>query len=240
MRRWLVSDVMTKDVVAVGETAPYKEIVETLARSEVSAVPVVDAQHRVVGVVSEADLLHKVEHSAPQPYPEHHAPLLDRRRRRAERAKADADTARELMSSPAVVIGPGASLSTAAKAIVDEKVKRLPVVDESGRLVGIVARSDLLRIYLRPDEAIRNEVVDQVLARTLWIEPDSLSVSVDRGVVTLAGTVDRRSTVGLVKRLVAGVAGVVEVANHLTYRRDDTPDLRRRRVAGPPLAFPKA
>jgi CBS-domain-containing membrane protein len=228
MRRWLVRDMMTGAVVTVGERAPYKEIVEKLSKHAVGAVPVVTEDRRVVGVVSEADLLHKMEFAGLEP----HLHLLERKRRRMARAKAGADTAADLMTSPAIVIGASESLTTAAKLMDAEGVKRLPVVDEYGHLVGILSRRDLLRLYLRPDDAIRDEVTDEVLLRSLWMEPGTVSVSVERGVVTLAGTVDRRSTVPLVVRLVGSVAGVVEVVDHLSYRYDDTADLHRHHLIG--------
>jgi CBS-domain-containing membrane protein len=226
MKRWSVSDVMTKDVVVVREETPYKEVVEILDRAGVSAAPVVDADARVVGVVSEADLLYKVEY----PAAEEHQQLLASRRRRIGWTKATADTARDLMSSPAVVTTASVSIAVAAKAIDEHRVRQLPVVDEFGRLVGIVARSDLLRVFLRTDDAVRDEIIEQVLVRTLWIEPETIAITVERGVAVLSGTVDRRSTVGVLHRLVEAVPGVVEVADHLTYHYDDTEDLRRRRV----------
>jgi CBS-domain-containing membrane protein len=228
MKRWTVGDVMTRRVVTVGEQATYREVVEQLAEHAVSAVPVVTEDGRVVGIVSEADLLHKMEFAGLEP----HLHLLERKRRRAARAKASADTASDLMTGPAVVIGVGESLTTAAKLMDAERVKRLPVVDERGHLVGILSRRDLLRTYLREDGAIRHEVTEDVLLRSLWIEPDTVTVEVERGVVTLAGTVDRRSTVPLVARMVEAVAGVVEVRNHLSYHYDDAPDLNRHHLLG--------
>jgi CBS domain-containing protein len=228
MKRWAVGDVMTVTVVTVGADTPYKEIVELLARNAVSALPVVTDDLRVVGVVSEADLLHKMEFAGLEP----HVRLLERRRRRLARAKAAADSAGDLMSAPAVVIGPAESLTTAARLMDAEGVKRLPVVDHHGDLVGILSRRDLLRVYLREDEAILADVTDEVLLRTLWIEPGTVTVVVKGGVVTLAGTVDRRSTVPLVVRLVEAVAGVVEVVDHLSYHYDDTADLNRHHLMG--------
>lgn len=228
MRRWSVRDVMTADVVTVGEAAPYKEIVDTLAAKAVGAVPVVGDGGRVLGMVSEADLLHKMEFAGLEP----HVHLLERKRRRTARSKAAADTARDLMSTPAVVVGPDEPLSAVARLMDTERVKRLPVVEPDGRLIGIISRRDLLRVYLREDKAIAEEVVEQVLLRTLWIEPDTVSVNVERGVVTLAGTVDRRSTVPLVVRLVENVGGVVDVVDHLTYHYDDTAELNRRNLMG--------
>jgi CBS domain-containing protein len=217
MKRHTVEDVMTRDVVSVRESTGYKDIVEILAGHALSAVPVVDDRERVVGVVSEADLLHKIEFSGLEPQTR----LLERTRVRTARAKAEADNARDLMTAPAVVIGPREAVAMAAKLMDAERVKRLPVVEVDGRLVGIVSRVDLLRLYLRDDSDIRREVTEEVLRRTLWLDPDELSVTVDKGVVTIGGTVDRRSTIGLVVHLVHSVEGVVEVVDHLTYHHDD-------------------
>jgi len=218
MRKHTVAEVMTTDVVSVPESAGYKEIVEALANREVSAVPVVDDDGRVIGIVSEADLLFKAQYAG-QPQPT--ARLWDRKRVRTARTKAGADTAADLMSSPAIAINPRDKVTTAAKLMDAEKVKRLPVVDEHGQLVGIVSRGDVLRLFLRDDEDIRREVRDEVLIRTLWIDPDAITVEVTHGVVTLGGTVDRRSTIAIVVEVVQSVAGVVDVVSHLSYHYDD-------------------
>jgi CBS-domain-containing membrane protein len=229
MRRWTVKDVMTESVVSVTDTTQYKEIVELLAKHAVSAAPVVDSANRVIGVVSEADLLHKMEFTGLEP----HVRILERKQRRVARAKAAGDSARDLMSSPAVTVSPDASLSAVAKVMDDERVKRLPVVDDQGRLGGIVSRRDLLRVYLRGDEAIRDEIRDQVLRRTLWVDPETITVVVDRGVVTLSGTADRCSTAQITVRLCESVDGVVEVVDQLRYEYDDTADLARSYLMGP-------
>ena len=200
----------------------HKDLAETLTRHRVSAVPVVNADGAVIGVVSEADMLFKVEHRDLQPQ----LRFLERKQRRVQRTKVSADLARELMSRPAVVISPAASVAAAAQLMDKEKLKRLPVVDAEGRLVGIVSRGDLLRIYLRDDAKIREEIVDQILVRTLWIDPSTIAVSVARGIVTLAGTADRRSTKHLIVRLVSGITGVVDVVDDLLYGYDDTAEIR--------------
>jgi CBS domain-containing protein len=202
MKKHTVAEVMTRDVVAVRASTGYKEIVETLANHSVSAVPVVNDEGRVLGVVSEADLLYKTEY-ADQPHPS--SRLWERKRVRAARAKAAADTAADLMTVPAVSIGPRDRISAAARLMDAEAVKRLPVVDEHGQLVGIVSRKDLLRLYLREDGEIEREIRDDVFLRALWIDPVDISIEVAQGVVTL----------------VQGVAGVVDVVNHLTYHVDD-------------------
>ena len=221
MKRHSVGEIMTRDVVSVRGTTGYKEIVATLAEHTLTAVPVVDDIGQVLGVVSEADLLHKVEMAGVQsPHR-----LLERKRARIARDKAEADVAYHLMTAPAIVIRAHDSVAHAARLMDLERVKRLPVVGADGRLIGIVSRGDILRLYLRDDEAIRREVTEEVLLRTLWIDPQHLNVAVDHGVVTLAGTLDRRSAIPIVLRLVHTVAGVVDVVNHLSYHYDD---VRRR------------
>jgi CBS-domain-containing membrane protein len=229
MRRQTVKDVMTRDVVSVAETTQYKDIVQILAERTVSAVPVVDDAGKVIGIVSEADLLHKMQYSGLEP----HVHLLERKQRRVARAKADSEEARDLMTSPALTVDSDTPLPSVAKTMDDERVKRLPVVDEQGRLVGIVSRRDLLRVYLRDDATIRDDIREQVLRRTLWMDPDMVTVTVDHGVVTLAGTADRRSTAQITVRLCEGVDGVVDVVDQLGYEYDDTADLNRRHLMGP-------
>ena len=215
MRQWTVEDVMTRDVVSVAPDASYREVVDALVESGVSAAPVVDAGGHVVGVVSEADLLHKVEAIGDEP----HRRILGGRR---ADTKATAAMAADLMTAPAVVIEPNASVAAAARRLESERIKRMPVVDTHRRLVGIVSRRDLLRIHTRPDADIRAEIIDNVLLRTLWIDPLTVEVDVVDGVVSLTGRLESRSLAGLVTDLVAEVAGVVEVIDRLTWEQDDS------------------
>jgi CBS domain-containing protein len=219
----MVRDVMTEDVITADPQTPYKEIVERMARGGVSALPVVDEGGRVVGVVSEADLLHKVEVSGE----DSHRRLLERRRRRAHREKAAGDSAGEVMTRPAITIAPDATLAEAARLMEAEQIKRLPVVDPQGRLVGVVSRRDLLSVYTRPDDDIRRDIIDRVLRGVLALEPSQVDVTVDEGVVTLTGQVNRRSTTEIAVRLVRGVEGVVDVVNRLGYEYDDSEDIHR-------------
>ncbi|HEY8474459.1 MAG TPA: CBS domain-containing protein [Natronosporangium sp.] len=217
MRTWRVQDVMTADVVTVNEDTPYREIVDVLQEHRISAAPVVDQDRRVVGVVSEADLLCKIEYLG---QPQERRIFASRRRRKAE-AKAHGERAKNLMSAPAITVVPGTSLTAAAKLMDEARVKRLPVVDPLGKLVGIVARSDLLRVYLRPDREIERDVIDHVLTRTLWVEPGRVTVEVNDGVVVLTGRTDRYSTARLAVELSRAVPGVVEVVDRLGFDFDD-------------------
>jgi CBS domain-containing protein len=212
-----VNDVMTVNVVAVRTAATFKEIADALAEHRISAVPVLDDGTVVVGVVSEADLLHKLELATS----DLHRRLLDRRRIRTAKRKAAGDTAEALMSSPAVTIRPNAPIGEAARLMEQERIKRLPVVDDDGRLIGIVARRDLLRPYLRSDSVIRQDVEFEVLERTLWVIPATIDVSVSGGRVTLHGRADRRSTAEIAVRLTRAIDGVVAVHDELTWDIDD-------------------
>ncbi|MFG3391419.1 CBS domain-containing protein [Streptomyces rochei] len=210
---YTVSDVMTCSVVALAAGAGFKDIVRTMRTQRISALPVIDAGNRVVGVVSEADLLRKEElrdsdqdvHPRTGPVPAH--------------VKARGVTATDLMTSPAVTARPEETLAGAARVMARCGVKRLPVVDLDGVLRGIVSRGDLLRVFLRPDPEIAEEVRHEVVGGRL---PDGIGpvrVEVHEGVVTLAGRVRDTSVVPLVERLVRSVEGVVDVRCELAGPR---------------------
>jgi CBS-domain-containing membrane protein len=206
-----VSDVMTSQVVAVREDASYKDIVGALRRYRVSACPVIDESAKVIGVVSEADLLYK-QTDAEMP-----AGLTRLNWRLHEQTKATACTAAELMSAPAVVVDPAASLRVAARIMQDRQLKRLPVVTAEGRLVGIVTRSDVLSVFERPDGDIWDEVVKIILDEEFGLDPDSFDITVRSGVVTLAGQVDRRHTALHLLARIRHAEGVVGVRDRLSY-----------------------
>jgi CBS domain-containing protein len=220
----LVKDLMTTQVVTVGPATPFKEIVALLAEHRVSAVPVVDDDRRVLGIVSEADLLLKEEF----PVPDQDVPLFWTKRRRLEREKAAGATARDLMSSVAVVsTSPEATVAEAARGMHAAGVKRLPVIGEDGRLVGIVSRGDLLKVFNRTDRAIRREIIDDVIVGDFTMDPNRFFIHVDDGVVVLQGRVERRSLLPYVLRAVHGVEGVVRVEDRLSYDLDDADTLLR-------------
>jgi CBS domain-containing protein len=214
MRR-TVADVMTTDVVVARRSTPFKEVVRLMEERHVGSLPVVDDDGiEVLGVVSEADLLVKEQGLD--------VPAGRGRRRRAIAGKAHALVAGDAMTSPAVVLPPEASLHGAARVMCERGLKHLPVVDGHGRLVGIVSRSDLLRVFLRSDDEIRREIVEDVVQRTLWIDPSSIDVKVTRGVVTLRGQVERKSLIPVMVGLIQAVDGVVEVEDGLSFELDDS------------------
>jgi CBS domain-containing protein len=215
-----VGEVMTREVVTVSEDTPYKQIAQVLAGHRISAVPVLDADGRVTGVVSESDLLRKEEFriAAAAGWPGR----LRRTERRA-RAKAAAVNARHLMSTPVITIPPTATLPQAARAMAARGITRLVVTDD-GVLAGIVTRSDLLRRFLAGDGEILRRVHRDVVQHALWDDPFGIRVSVHDGVVTLSGELEQRSLVPVAERLTREVDGVVDVVNELSYVVDDTRD----------------
>ncbi|MFF7340901.1 CBS domain-containing protein [Streptomyces sp. NPDC008163] len=204
-QRFTVADVMTKRLVAVLPGAEFKEIAATMERWGVSAVPVLDGEKRVVGIVSEGDLLLKQELHGRR------LGLVEELRRVNDTAKAGSRRADDLMTSPAVTITPGSSLPQAARSMATHHVKRLPVVDEAGRVQGMVSRSDLLKVFLRPDEELADEVRHEVVAHLFPRSHRSVEVRVVGGVVTMSGTVRDATLIPVAARLARTVEGVVDV-----------------------------
>jgi len=204
--RWRIRDVMTADIAAADRSMPYKQVVRLMTDRRVNAVPVVDSGHRVLGMVSEADVLRKQERN-----PRRLGPV---RRSRGERKRAEARTAGELMTSPAITIDPDAPLSAAARLMNARHIRRLPVVDGSGTLIGVVSRRDLMKVFLRPDTEIEAEVRD-VLTGILLEDAGGITIAVHEGEVILTGVVTDKDMIPVAARLASDVPGVVAVASHL-------------------------
>ena len=207
--RWRVRDVMTTDVVTVDKRASYKQVARIMIEQKVNALPVLTKNGKVAGIVSEADVLRKEERNFRRL-----GTGLPRRTRR-ERAQADARTAAELMTTPAITIHPDAPVGAAARLMNGHRIRRLPVVDPSGKLIGMVSRRDLLSVFLRPDDEIAAEV-HGMLTGILLAEPAGVAVRVRDGIVTLSGTLARQDLISVAERLAAQVDGVVTVACKLT------------------------
>ena len=214
-----VKDVMTADVVAVKCDATSKELAAALRRHRVSAFPVVDDRDRVIGLVSEADLLAKEAMTEPGVVAEllHHSDVR----------KAEGMTAGALMTRQVVTVSPDDPIEQAARMMHFLKVRQLPVVNSGGELVGIVSRSDLLSVFDRPDEDIRKDIVDTMLLHEFLVDPRQFRVTVEGGVVTLEGTPETAALGRALVRKARHVPGVVAVRDRLAYS-DDYPV-----VAGP-------
>jgi CBS domain-containing protein len=206
-----VEEIMTTRVVAVKLGASFREMAAQLRANRVSAFPVIDDDGKVIGVVSEADMLARKVLNAD------HAGTITGTPHRWEQDKADGLTARDLMTHPAITVTPDDSVEQAARLMYTLQVKRLPVIDHSGRLVGIISRTDVLTVYDRPDDEIRQEIIGNVIVPGFSQDPEVLTVSVQAGVVTLEGS---PASVALGHDLVhkiRHVQGVVAVRDLLSY-----------------------
>lgn len=215
-----VRDVMSDKVVTVKRGASFKEMASMLRQFRISAFPVTDEGGKVVGVVSEADLLAKEAQA------DSHAGIagvITEILRHKGHEKADGLTAGDLMTHPAVAVRPEDSAEHAARLMYTLRVKRLPVVNAGGRLVGIVSRADVLAVFDRPDEEIRAEITDHVILRELLLDPGLFMVTVADGVVTLRGNPETATLARNLVDRVRHVQGVVAVRDELAYPPPDRP-----------------
>lgn len=214
---WTVRRVMSAPARTVSPDTGVKEVVELLSRYGISGLPVVDADDRLLGVVSEADLLLK-EEKAGEDVRSRPFQLPGRRR---VLSKAAGSNAGELMTAPAITVGPDTKLQDAARIMRERGVRRLVVVDEDHRVVGIVSRIDLLKAYMRDDAAIESDL-EAIVKDVLWLQDVSLQVHVNGGIVSIDGKVGRKSDADLIVSLACRLAGVVEVRASIPFDEDDT------------------
>ncbi|MFF7444061.1 CBS domain-containing protein [Streptomyces sp. NPDC008122] len=193
MRHRNVADLMTPTSVSVRPDTSPREVARLLDEFDITAVCVVDEVNHPLGVVSERDLV------------------------RRQARGGGGSSAGELMTSPAVVARPEWSVVRAARMMDRRGIKRLPVVDDEGVVVGVLSRSDLIQLFLRRDHAIQEEIVEDILAHTLRVAPSAVGVDVTEGVVTLSGTLPRRDLAPVVLRLCGSVDGVVGVIDRIRY-----------------------
>jgi CBS domain-containing protein len=210
----VVRDVMTSRVVWVTKDAPYKEVAARLRENGVSAFPVLDDEGKVIGVVSEADLLTKEAlDGGYDGMPGMITGLL----RRKEQGKARGITAADLMTHPAVTISPDAAVENSARLMYKSKIERLPVVDADGRLTGIITRADVLSVFDRSDDELRAEITGDVLLGDFLVDPAAIMVTVSNGVVTLTGVPENNELGHEIVQRVRHVQGVVAVRDRLSY-----------------------
>jgi CBS domain-containing protein len=217
-RHRTIADVMTKRVHVASPMTPFKLLVRLIEENRISAIPIVDQGGVPVGLVSEGDLLYKERMEELETSTD----LLHLRRRQREKAKAEGLIAANVMTSPAITIRTAGRLTDAARLMHERKVRQLVVVDDRGKIAGIVSRGDVLQVFLRTDEDLREEIVDGIIPALMFTSDDPIGVKVTYSVVTLEGNVDRKSDAEIVGRMARAVDGVVGVINGLTYRWDDT------------------
>ena len=229
-RHLTVLDVMTTEVTTANPFDGFKEVAERLFENGLSALPVVDENRTVLGVISEADLL--IKEGADFDNGRHYG-----RHARRDALKAKAVVAADAMTHPAITIQAHETVAGAARIMHKRGLKHLPVVDSENRLLGVVSRHDLIKVFSRTDESIKDEVIKGVFGRDLMIDTLGVVVEVGDGVVTVAGEVERKSEIPIISFLVSAMDGVVAVNNALTYRWDDahldlSHETPRGRVAG--------
>jgi CBS domain-containing protein len=216
-RHRTVADVMTQHLHVAGPQTQFKLLVRLIEENRVSAIPIVDEHGFPIGIVSETDLLLKERRAELDGAHD----LVPTRHRREQRAKAGGVLASDVMTSPPITVPATIGLPQAARLMQERNVRRLVVVDARGKIAGIVTRSDLLQVFLRGDEELRQEI-KCVLIPALMLEAPTIRVDVLWNVVTLAGELDRRSDVEILTRMVAELDGVVGVVDHLSHRWDDS------------------
>jgi len=227
-----VKDVMTTRVVWVKQDAPFKQLAVAVREHRVSAFPVLDEAGKVIGVVSEADLLTKEALAGGYDgMPGMITGLL----RHKEQDKARGTIAGDLMTAPAVTVGVEDTVQDAARIMYRRKVKRLPVVDAQGHLAGIISRADVLAVFDRSDEEIHQEVTDDVILGEFLVDPVTLAVTVKDGVVTLTGVPENNELGHEIVRQIRHVQGVVAVRDRLSYPPPERADVPLRARSGFPL-----
>ena len=215
-----VKDVMTRQVVTARPEMRLRELAMLLSEHRISGMPVVDGSGTIVGVVSEADILAKERTHSPA-HPAGFTWLFGDREAQDELRQHAATTVGTAMTTPAVCIDQDRPLRDAAALMLDRGINRLPVT-MNGLLVGILTRADLVRAYIRRDGEALGAIRDEVIRRTMWLDPSDLSVEVREGIARIGGTVDRRSTAAILERLIGLVDGVDVVESNLHWELDDT------------------
>jgi CBS-domain-containing membrane protein len=197
-----VVDLMTTDVITVAEDTGLRDAARLMFRNRVSGLPVVKGSRMLLGIITEADYLRlEVE--------------------RAERS-IDVEHVGEVMSRDVITVAADVDILDAARIMCDRGVKRLPVVDGDGHLLGIISRADIVSVFTRPDDIIEDEIREDLLRRVLFVDPDVIEVGVVNGVVTLVGEIGTRTESRLLEELTRRLDGVIRVENRLVWRIDDT------------------
>lgn len=200
-----VVDLMTTEVIAESRDTGLREAARLMFRNRVSGLPITEQDGTLIGIITEADFLRlEVE--------------------RQEGARDQVVTVGEVMSIGVVTIRPEMEIYEAAKIMAVQEVKRLPVVDDDNRLLGVISRADIVSIFTRPDDVIEDEIREDLLRRVLFIDPDDLGVSVTNGVVALSGEVGTRAEASMLEELTNRLDGVFGVETNLTWLHADVDD----------------
>lgn len=231
-----VGDVMTSGPVTTRPRATFKELVDLMMQRDIGALPVIDDDGILQGIVTESDLLTKPTFRTERPTLRAKVHALLSRDSSAPPASELAAT--DVMSHPVSTISPMAPVAAAARQMIDQHIGRLAVVDEGDRLVGIISRRDLLRPYDRPDDEIAVDVRETLDDLSVLEHGHQVQVSVREGCVTLTGTVDFPSNVAMLDGTVMRIRGVVGVDNRVTAKLPD-PRPHPTALPEPPYGLPR-
>lgn len=218
-----VGDVMTSNVVCIGPQATVLEAARLLLGERISALPVVDGAGKLVGILSEGDLIHRAEIGSDKPARRWTAIFADGGRLARDFLKAHGRTVAEVMSKKVVTVGEATSLAEVAALMDEHRVKRVPVLRD-GRIVGIVSRANLLQalVSLAPEAAapavsdvdLRREILTRI-GREPWAQTVVRNVIVADGNVELWGHAETSAQCEAFAVLVREVPGVKSVVNHM-------------------------
>lgn len=211
-----VIDLMTTDVVTVRPTETIKEAARLMVANRISGLPVVDDKGALTGIVTEADFLEReLDKEAPS------GGLLGAVFGQ-ESSHSEAVSVGEVMSTNVVTVAPDATLAEAARVLAANGVKRLPIVDQEGLVIGIISRADIVAAFARPDELIDDEIREDISRRILFVDPDALDLTVKDGIVSIGGELPTKTDARILEELTRRLEGVVRVDTSLTWKVDDT------------------
>lgn len=220
---------MTTTVITIGPEASLKEAARRMIEAGVSGLPVTDDTGSLIGVITEADFV-KTESARRAAK---RARLL-RWFVRAEEIPEEERKVGDVMTSEVITLGPEADHAEAARVMRHAGIKRILVADESGKLVGLVSRSDILRAFARPDSNIIEEIKEDVMRKVLWIDPRPVEIKCEDGNVVLSGRLETRSDAQLLAELTRRLDGVVSLKDRLSWSVDNT----KLEMVSPPPAHP--
>jgi CBS domain-containing protein len=224
-------DIMTRRVISATRDTTIAEAADLMLRYRISGLPVIDEREVVIGIVTEGDLLRRAEIGTERRHRRWIELLIGPGRLAREYVDAHARKVGEVMSEDVACVGPGASLPDVVRTMEKRRVKRLPVIDNDGRLLGIVSRADLVHALVgsldQPqgtadaagggrDDQIREKIL-AVIAEQPWGPRYSVDIKVTEGVVDLYGSITDEYERSALKVAAENVAGVKTVRDHLVW-----------------------
>ncbi len=212
-----VLDLMSTELIRVRPETTLRDAARLMVEAKISGLPVTDDEGNLVGLVTESDFLRK-EVDRGEIMDTGLLGILFNNRD----SLAEAETVEEVMATDLFTISPEATLVEAARAMTSHGIKRLPVVDREGKLIGVIARSDIVAAFTRPDELIEDELKEDVMRRLLFLDPGLVNIEVDGGVVRISGELPTRSDARLLEAMVQRTDGVIRAELDVTWKVDDT------------------